>query len=61
MILKKSLKRGQSILEYFILFSVMVTLSVLGICSAFPQLKDTIFGSDTQDGYFQAAVGNILK
>lgn len=61
MILKKSLKRGQSVLEYFILFSIMVTLTVLGICQAFPQLKETIFGSGTQDGYFQKAVANILE
>ncbi len=65
MILKKSLKRGQATLEYFLLFTAVIflTLLTLGgtINSFFGSVRDTAQGTSATPGYAQKGFDAIIN
>lgn len=49
--------RGQTTLEYFILFSIIVILTLMSFNTFIPKLKKTLQGDSRTGGVFQSAIG----
>lgn len=61
MILKKYLKRGQVALEYIILFTAIMSLGLVSASTFLPGLRETMYGSSSQPGYFKAATDRLVN
>jgi uncharacterized protein (UPF0333 family) len=63
MLLKKSLisRQGQAALEYFILFAVIVSITLVSLSTFYPQFKDAVFGDGVSDGYVVSALKGIMN
>lgn len=50
-------RRGQTTLEYFILFSIVVILTLMSFNTFIPKLKKSLQGDSRTNGVFQDAIG----
>lgn len=51
--------KGQASLEYFLLFSVIIVLTILSMTSFFPKVQAILQGTNTQTGFFEKAAGRL--
>ena len=58
---KKSFKRGQAALEYFILFSMIAMLTILSLSTLHPKVKESLQGAAGRDGFFQVAFERLTR
>jgi len=49
--------KGQTTLEYFILFSIVVILTLMSFNTFIPKLKKSLQGDSRTKGVFQDAIG----
>jgi hypothetical protein len=60
MILKKSLIMGQATFEYFILFSVIIALSLVSLSAFFPRVREIVQSNAANTGYAQRGIASII-
>ena len=60
MILKKSLITGQATFEYFILFSVIIALSLVSLSAFFPRIREIVLSNGSNTGYAQRGIQAII-
>ena len=59
MTLEKYLKRGQSSLEYFLLFGVTIAVTLVTVSAFLPSVKNSLQGNTTRSSLFEKAASGL--
>lgn len=54
-------KNGQSSLEYVLIFSILILLTLISFTTFFPKVQDAILGTETKAGFFQSAANRMTR